>query len=149
MARQLNPTAERTLVASRLAEKAKEIRLKYGPRIGWDELLRILADRSCVPYPCEVKFDPEPLLPGEFAHPAPKGSQREDGYIIYVHPVYADQVPMLPFLVLHQLVLANFGPGASVEDAERFGAQVLGLSQEEYYHTLCELAGQVGGDELA
>jgi len=41
------------------------------------------------------------------------------------------------------LVVVNYGEFASAEDAETFGAAVLGLSQHEYYDTLCELAGRI------
>ena len=34
---------------------------KYGPRIGWTQLLQILEDRTCVRYPCEIVFDAAPL----------------------------------------------------------------------------------------
>jgi hypothetical protein len=51
-------------------------------------------------------------------------------------------------LVLHQLVLVNFGGTANADDAEPFGSLALGLSNEDYYHALCELSGQLGGDDL-
>ncbi len=47
-----------------VAAKGDEIRDKYGPEIGWDQLKAILQDRSCVRYPCELRFEAEPLLPG-------------------------------------------------------------------------------------
>jgi hypothetical protein len=50
------------------------------------------------------------------------------------------QLPQVPYLVLYQLVLVNYGEFASADDAETFGAAVLGFSQPEYYHALCELA---------
>lgn len=131
-----------------LKAKALEIREKYGPAIGWPELLRILQDRDCVPFHCEVEFDADPLLPGEFGHLARRGVGHEDGYTIYIHPVYQFQLSEVPYLVLHQVALVSSGNSASPEQAERFGATVLGITQDEYYNTLCELAAQVGGDDL-
>ncbi|HVV73514.1 MAG TPA: hypothetical protein VHI52_18720, partial [Verrucomicrobiae bacterium] len=64
------------------------------------------------------------------------------------HPVYERQPQWVPHLVLHQLVLVNHGQNATADDAETFGSRALGLSKEEYFHTLCELSGQVGGDDL-
>ena len=49
----------------------------------------------------------------------------------------------MPALVLYQLVLVNYGEFASAEDAETFGAAVLGISRDEYYQTLCEMADQL------
>jgi hypothetical protein len=135
-------------LAAELAAKANGIRQKYGPEIGWNELQRLLEDRQFAPFPCEIRFDAEPLLPGEFAHAMPKGPTREQGFIIFIHPVYATQLSRVPCLVLHQLVLINYGQSATAEDAEIFGSLALGMSKEDYYRVLCELSGQIGGDEL-
>jgi hypothetical protein len=126
-----------------VAERGGQIRAKYGPSIGWNELLRILQDRSCVRYPCEIVFDQKLLLPGEFAHPVANGAEPEDGFIIYVHPFYSTNLDEVPFLVLYQLVLVNYGPFASASDAEAFGANALGLSEDGYYRQLCTLADAV------
>lgn len=134
--------------AAELAAKARAIHEKYGPEIGWNELQRLLQDRDCTPFPCEIRFDAGPLLPGEFGHPIPKGTTRDQGYIIYLHPLYATQLARVPYLVLHQLVLINYGDSATADDAETFGSLALGLSKEEYYRALCELSSQIGGDEL-
>ena len=52
---------------------------KYGPRIGWTQLLQILEDRTCVRYPCQIVFDAAPLQEGEFAHPVGRGIARRMG----------------------------------------------------------------------
>jgi hypothetical protein len=138
-------TAEdaRRSLREHVAAKGEEIRAKYGPRIGWAELQRILQDRSCVRYPCDIVFDAAPLQPGEFAWPAPKGDRPEDGFTLYVHPFFLTQLDVVPYLVLYQLVLVNYGPFASPDDAETFGAAALGLDKDEYYARLCELADQI------
>lgn len=148
MAKQFKTEPVRRTLSADLAVKAAEIRQKYGPDIGWDELQKLLDDRDCTPFPCQIRFDSGPLLPGEFGHPVPNGSSREQGFIIYLHPSYATQLERVPYLVLHQLVLANYGDWATADDAETFGSLVLGLSKEDYYHALCELSGQISGDEL-
>jgi hypothetical protein len=143
MAIQLTAADARQSLNDHVAACGREIHGKYGPHIGWPELRQILEDRSCVRYPCEVVFDAGPLNPGEFAHPVAKGKRPEDGFTMYVHPVFLTQLPQVPYLVLYQLVVVNYGEFASAEDAETFGAAVLGLSQHEYYDTLCELAGRI------
>ena len=120
-----------------------EIHEKYGPHIGWSQLQRILEDRKCVRYPCEVAFDASELEAGEFAHPVAKGDLPEDGFVVYVHPHFMAQLEQVPLLVLYQLVLVNYGPFASPEDAETFGAAVLGLPKDEYYTALCALADEL------
>lgn len=145
MAIQLTENDVRESLSSHVAAKGEEIRAKYGPRIGWRELQRILEDRSCVRYPCEVVFDAQPLLPGECAHPVAKGGCPEDGFTMHVHPFFMTQLQQVANLVLYQLVVVNYGEFASPNDAEIFGASVLGISKDEYYDSLCEMADQIGG----
>jgi hypothetical protein len=144
MAIQLTAEDARQSLNGHVAAKGREIRAKYGPHIGWKELLRILADRACVRYPCEIVFDAGALEPGEFAHPAAKGERPEEGFTMYVHPFFMTQLEHVSGLVLYQLVLVNYGEFASADDAETFGAAALGISRNEYYQILCGLADQVG-----
>ena len=145
MAIQLTAEDARQSLNGHVAAKGREIRAKYGPHIGWQELLRILEDRACVRYPCEVVFDAGPLQVGEFAFPVAKGARPEDGFQMHVHPFFLTQLERVPGLVLYQLVLVNYGEFASADDAETFGASALGISRDEYYATICELAGQISG----
>ena len=148
MARRLNNIETRQALVATVATQAEAIHRRYGPTMGWSDLVRLLADRALVRYPCEIRFEAGPLLPGEFAHAVPKGSEPEQGYIIYVHPVYETQHERVAYLVLHQLAWVNYGANAEAEDAEAFGAGALGLSREAYFSALCDLASQLGGDEL-
>ena len=134
----------RQSLGSHAAEKGSEIFAKYGPTIGWSELLRLLEDRACVRYPCAIEFSDSELDPGEFAHPVPRGARPEDGFTMQVHPLFMTRLDRVPLLVLYQLVLVNYGAFASPDDAETFGAAALGLPQDEYYAALCALADQVG-----
>jgi hypothetical protein len=134
--------ARQSLNASAAAIGA-EVYEKYGPRIGWTQLLQILGDRSCARYPCEIVFDAAPLQAGEFAHPVAKGDHPADGFTIYVHPFFMMQLDQVPLLVLYQLVLVNYGAFASSDDAETFGAAALGLAKDRYYDTLCRLADEL------
>ena len=148
MARELKTELAKPGLREQVSAQAAEIHIKYGPQIGWDQLRQLLEDRNLVRYPCEIRFDAEPLLPGEFAHPFPRGNNPDEGYIIYVHPYYSTHLPCVPLLVLHQLALINYGDSATLDDAETFGSLALGLSKEEYYQALCELCAQISGDEL-
>jgi len=143
MSKQLTSDDFKESLSSHVAAKGEDIRARYGPQIGWKELRKILGDRSAVRYPCEIIFDAAQLQPGEFAHAAPNGGNPEDGFNIYVHPFFMLDRSRVPHLVLYQLVLVNYGPFASADDAETFGAAVLGLSRDEYYAMLCELAEQI------
>lgn len=149
MAPQLTADDARQSLNSHVAAKGAEIFAKYGPHIGWKELQRILADRSCVRYPCQIVFDAAGLQPGEFAHPVANGERPADGFTMFVHPFYMTQLERVPHLVLYQLVLVNYGAFASPNDAETFGANAIGISPDAYYATLCEMADEIGGCGLA
>ena len=130
-----------------VASKGTELREKYGPSIGWNELMQILQDRNFVRYPCEIVFDAAALESGEFAHPMAKGERPEDGFRMCVHPYFMTDLQRVPYLVLYQLVLVNYGEFASPEDVETFGASALGLTKDEYYQVLCAMADELSGTE--
>ena len=146
MSQQLSVEDASKSLNAHVAFKGAEIHSKYGPHIGWNELSAILANRAYVRYPCEIVFDAGPLRAGEFACPIANGEGPEEGYRIYVHPFFATQLPRVPYLVLYQLVLVNYGDFASVDDAETFGAAVLGLAKDAYYRALCEMADELSAE---
>lgn len=145
MAQQLTAEDARESLSAHVAAKGAEVFAKYGPAIGWGKLQRLVADPAVVRYPTEIVFDASALQPGEFAHPVPRGDRPEAGFTLHVHPIYLLDLPHVAYLVLYQLVLVNYGPFAAADDAEIFGASALGLSREEYYATVCELADRLGG----
>ena len=144
MSTQLTATDAKLSLNAHVAGKGAEIFMKYGPQLGITELQAILQDRTCVRYPCKLVFDAAKLQPGEFAYPEPQGDRPEEGFRLYVHPVYMTQLGMVPYLALYQLVAVNYGEFASAEDAETFASAALGLPQEEYYQILCGLADELG-----
>jgi len=132
-------------LSAHVAARGAGIFVEYGPRIGWNELLRILEDRACVRYPCKVAFDAAPLEAGECAYARPNGGKPEDGFVIHLHPLFMTQMDRVAHLALYQLVVVNYGEFASPDDAEIFGAAALGISREQYYQGLCQLAGLLEG----
>ena len=103
----------------------------------------MLADRECVRYPCELVFDAGPLQPDECAYPAPNGERPEDGFRLFIHPYFSVDPDRVPLLALYQIVSINYGAFASPDDAEAFGAAVLGIPQEDYYAALCAMADEI------
>jgi hypothetical protein len=145
MATRLTEADARQSLNAHVAENGAEVFQKYGPPLGWNELQRLMADRSYVRYPCRIVFDAAPLQAGEFAHPVAQGQRPEDGFTMCVHPFFKSQLHQVPYLVLYQLVLVNYGGFATPDDAETFAASALGLPKDEYYHVLCGLADQLVG----
>ena len=144
MAQQLTAADAQVSLTSHVATKGAEICARFGPGLGWADLQVLLEDRAYVRYPVKIEFDSTELQPGEFAHPVAHGERPEDGYTMFVHPIYLTQLAQVPVLVLYQLVVVNYGEFACHEDAEVFAAAALGLGREEYYETLCGLADQLG-----
>ncbi len=144
MAQTLTAEDAKASLNDHVASKGAEIFEKYGPRIGWSELGRILSDKACVRYPCAIVFDAGPLQAGELAYPLPVGQRPEDGYTMHVHPRFAGCREVVPRLVLYQLVVVNYGMFASADDAETFGAAAFGISKDEYYRSMCALADDEG-----
>lgn len=145
MPHQLTAEDARQSLTAHVEAKGIALFAKYGPQIGWTDLERLLLDDEFVRYPCEIAFDAGALLPGEFAHPVPKGAKPEDGFTLWVHPLFLHQLDRVPALVLYQLVAVNYGDFASSHEAETFGAAALGLTRDEYYNLICASADQVGG----
>jgi hypothetical protein len=140
MSTQLTADDAKQSLNAHVAAKGTEIFEKYGPDIGYKDLMTILEDRNCVRYPCKITFDSSQLGPGEFAHPRADGENPEDGFTMMIHPRFMTDLSRVPYLVFYQLVLVNYGAFASSDDAETFGANALGLSRDEYYEVLCEMA---------
>ena len=149
MATQLTAEGAQQSLTAHVEAKGLEIFVKYGASFGWAELQALLNDRAYVRYPCEIVFDGAPLNPGEFAYPMPKGNTPEEGFTMFVHPVFMLELARVPALVLYHLVTVNYGEFASSDDAETFGAAALGLTRDEYYAMMCECADRVGASQHA
>ena len=145
MPTQLTTNDFKQSLTSHVAVKGAELNAKYGPVIGWQDLLSVLEDRAFCRYPCRIEFDASGLGPGEFAHPFALGGRPEEGFVMRVHPVFMVELGEVPLLALYQLVLVNYGDFASADDAETFGAAALGMEKAEYYERLCGLAGKLMG----
>ena len=149
--RQHKPTVRDGAVA--LCDHVRAIagaaREKYGPVIDLAAMHCILEDRRIVRYPVSLVFDDSALEDGEFAHPHPNGCAPRDVFTIFIHPFFQERPDDLPLLMAYPLVRVNYGDVASQEEAEVFGAALLGMDQDAYYDAVCRLAdaipARVGG----
>ena len=143
MAYRLTEQDGRQSLHDHVVEKAAAARRKYGESLDYDAMLRLLADREVVRYPVAIRFDAEPLQPGEFAYAQPLGDRPSDGFCLCFHPCFQDRVDVLPLLMAYHLVRVNYGEIATYEEAELFGATLLGLDVDVYYETLCALVDSI------
>ena len=54
---QLTADDARQSLTAHVAARGVELYQKFGPNIGWTELLRVLEDRAFCRYSCEIVFD--------------------------------------------------------------------------------------------
>ena len=136
------PTAEDGLVALRdhVRVKALEARARHPNLAGEAAVRAFLADEECVRYPTSLDFNAEKLEPGEFAWAEPLGASPGAGFQLHIHPRFQGDSELLPRLVAYHVVKINYGDIATFEEAEIYGATLLGLDVEEYYQSLCEAA---------
>lgn len=120
-------------------------RLSHGMYIDAETILRMLDDRAVVRYPVEVRFDAEPLEPGEFAMPIAVGDHPSAGYCLFMHPCFEQQPEVWPLLIAYHIPSINYGDIVTHDEAEHFGATLIGLDAEAYYGALCELADSIPG----
>ncbi len=103
-------------------------------------IMEMLADRSVVRYPLGVRFDEQPLQPGEFACLEALGTHPNDGFCLFIHSAYAQADALIPLLVAYYIPSVNYGEIATHDEAELFGATLLGFTVDEYYSALCAAA---------
>lgn len=108
-------------------------------------MMQHLEDRTIVRYPLSVRFDTEPLQPGEFACLESLGEHPSDGFCVFIHPMFENVDEVIPLLLAHYIPSMNYGDVAIHVEAELFGATLLGIDVEEYYKILCSVADTVAG----
>ncbi|MBM4100718.1 MAG: hypothetical protein FJ256_00445 [Phycisphaerae bacterium] len=139
------PTAEEAQQSLRdhIVAKAMDARLRRGGPMDRGGMMRLLEDRSVVRYPLGVRFDAEPLQPGEFACVESLGEHPSDGFCLFIHPMFENVDDLIPLLIAYYIPSVNYGEVASHVEAELFGATLLGIDVEEYYAILCSVADTV------
>lgn len=145
MAQRLTEQDARVALRDHLGEKAMNARLARGMYIDAQTIVDMLDDPMFVRYPVGIRFDSEALEPGEFAAPVPLGEHPSMGFCLFVHPCFEQQPDTWPLLIAYHVPSINYGEIVSPEDAEHFGATLLGLDEDTYYKALCELADSIPG----
>ena len=137
--RQLTEEDAKQSLQNHIQVKAGEARDKYGSNIGHAEILKMLEDREVVRYPVKIVFACDALQEGEFAFVQAIGTSPNEGFILHIHPAFETRKDDLPLLIAYQLVVINYGDIATGNEAELFGATLLGIEVDNYYERLCSL----------
>lgn len=140
---EITPEQAKHAFQHHLVEKAIAARRRYGgavDAVDADAIVAMLGDGETVRYPTTLIFDASPLQPHEFAYPQRIGFHASDGYALCVHPFFERQRASWPLLIAYHIPVINYGNVAEADDAELYGATLLGLDVEAYYDALCALA---------
>lgn len=122
------------------AEKARALH----PALGSSESLRaLLSDNEVVRFETQLVFDAARLEPGQFAESVSEPQEGGQQFTLYVHPDFEGRGEDLVCLVAYHIPSINYGKMASNEDAEAFGATLLGLEVDDYYARVCKLADEL------
>ncbi len=133
----------RKALLDHVIDRALLARDRHGAVIDESAIRAMLEDREVVRYPVTIVFDAAALEPGEFAWAEQAGERPSDGFRLHVHPRYAGRADALPLLVAYHLVRVNYGEIATREEAEVFGATLLGMEVNDYYAAICRLADEL------
>jgi hypothetical protein len=126
-----------------VALKAADAHNRLSKLTGDDAIWRLLNDSAVVRYPVGVRFDAGPLEPGEFAFPSPLGEHPSQGFCLFIHPRFEHRPETWPLIAGYYLPSINYGDIATEDDAELFGAVLVGMNTEEYHAALCVIADEV------
>jgi len=142
MQRKTTITAEegRTALHAHLVERATVARERHPVLADEPAVRRLLEDEEVVRFPTRLLFEDDGLQPGEFAWPRPRGSAPGDGFDLLVRSCFAAQPEQLAALVAYHLPSINYLDVASREEAELYGATLLGMEPDAYYALVCGLA---------
>ncbi len=125
-------------------QTAQEGRSRHPDLSAPGAVLALIQDEAVVRYPTDLVFDASRLSPGFFAEVEAQRASGTGTATLIVHPHFEGRGLDLAYLVAYHVPAINYGKMASHEDAEAFGATLLGVDVETYYARVCALA-----DELA
>ena len=132
---------------SHVLEKAIQAHNKY-PEIGMDKMDAFLADSECMRYSTRYVFEfGADMAPHQFAQPEPdyrvEGGQ---GKVIYLRPPLRDHPDFASLAIAYMVPIINYGDIVRDEHCLVYAAALLGMTEDECYHKLCELAEFVGAE---
>ncbi len=137
--RRLTEEDAREALRGHVSMKAHAARELYGT-IDRPTLELILNDPEVTRWPTSIVFDSESLRAGEFGFATPVPGSPVGAWQITLHPRYSGDDSAVVMLAVYHMVSINYGEIATHEEAEEFGATLLGLSEEDYYTEVCALA---------
>ena len=130
-----------------ILEKALQAREKY-PNIGMDAIDTFLADSDCLRYPARYAYEfGADMAPHQFAQPEEDlRSNDPNARVLYVRPLLRKRPDYAILAIAYMIPLVNYGDIVNDEHCLVYAASLLGLSEDECYLRLCELADYCGSE---
>lgn len=119
------------------ARKASD---KLGGPLCTDNLDVFLTDPECLRVPTTLVFDGFGVDMHQFANPEFVIVDNKRRCILHVRPQYADLPESHPYIVAYMAVAINYGTGATPALCETYGAVVMQIPEDEFYHAVCRVA---------
>jgi len=132
---------------SHILEKAIQAHRKYSG-MGMDKMDTFLIDSECLRFPTRYVFEfGADMAPHQFAQPEPDyRSERAQGKVIYLRPPLRDRPDLATLAIAYMVPVINYGEIARDEHCIVYASALLGLTEDECYERLCELAALTGAE---
>lgn len=129
-----------------IVDRASAAYVQYGPDWTIQKIDALLQDSKYVRFPVALRFEADQLQSGEFAYMHQNNPDKpSNGFTLYIHPHFRFRIADLPFLIAYHLVIVNYGDIADSNEAELFGATLMGMEQDAYYEKICSLTDELNG----
>lgn len=123
--------------------KGRLLRSRYGPLFSRESIHTLLQNREIVRHPTRIVFRSTLLQPGEPAHVTEVDTPGDRHFVLAIHPDFRQDRHAIACLAFYQLVRVNYGPYASAEHAEALGSEAMGMTEQDYYECMCQLADRL------
>ncbi|MFG0284698.1 MAG: hypothetical protein ACF8R7_09780 [Phycisphaerales bacterium JB039] len=122
-----------------LLDRALAARQRYGPHIGAEQALALVADRAVVRYPATICFDGAALRPGEFGFAEVVADDAGRRIRLYLHDRLTGAPQRWPLAIAYHIPPINYHDIATHDDCVAYGACLLGLHPADYQQALAAL----------
>lgn len=112
---------------------------QYAPLTS-ERLMDLLENRNLVRHPVKLVFENGSMAPHQFAHPELDG----ESFKLYVHPQLKHNAQMFAQAVAYFIPVMNYGSLINDDHCLIYGATLLGMTIDDYYRDLCNLADDLG-----
>ena len=127
-----------------LLEQAVRAHQKHAP-LDLAKLDALLADTECVRYPTRIVYEVGEMAAHQFAQPD-VDYRIPGGRVLYLHPNLRGRSEWVVWAVAYMLPALNYGEIIRDEHCLAYGATMLGLLENEFYHSICTLADAIGAE---